>query len=78
VPKTHADFTKLLTTKADKYQKKVTTYDAEKVGVGFHAGEPGRQAEPGVLGSGQGDGARGTNMQSSTGTMMERISPARI
>ncbi len=35
VPKTHADFTKLLNTKADKYQKKVTTYDAEKSGVGF-------------------------------------------
>ena len=33
VPKTHADFVKLLTTKADKYQKKVTTYDAEKSGV---------------------------------------------
>ena len=27
VPKTHADFTKLLNTKADKYQKKITTYD---------------------------------------------------
>src|SRR5215471_9419321 len=35
VPKTHADFTKLLTTKAEKFQKKVTTYDAEKSGVGF-------------------------------------------
>src|SRR5215831_20443576 len=33
VPKTHADFTKLLNAKADKYQKKVTTYDAEKSGV---------------------------------------------
>src|SRR5881394_4671761 len=32
VPKTHDDFTKLLTTKADKFQKKVTTYDAEKSG----------------------------------------------
>ena len=30
VPKTHADFVKLLNSKADKYQKKVTTYDAEK------------------------------------------------
>src|SRR5213594_2115242 len=35
VPKTHADFVKLLNTKADKFQKKVTTYDAEKSGVGF-------------------------------------------
>src|SRR5438034_11296916 len=35
VPKTHADLTKLLTTKAEKYQKKITTYDAEKSGVGF-------------------------------------------
>ena len=35
VPKTHADFVKLLNTKAEKYQKKVTSYDAEKSGVGF-------------------------------------------
>ena len=34
--RTHADFTKLLNTKADRYQKKVTTYDAEKSGVVLH------------------------------------------
>ena len=56
VPKTHADFTKLLTTKADKYQKKVTTYDAEKSGRRLHARQPGRQAQSRVLGPGQGDG----------------------
>src|SRR4051812_35020157 len=35
VPTTHADFTKLLMTKLDKYKDKVTTYDIEKSGVGF-------------------------------------------
>ena len=35
VPKTHADLVKLLTTKAEKYQNKVTAYDPEKSGVGF-------------------------------------------
>jgi len=35
VPATHAEFTKLLITKHDKYKNKVTTYDIEKSGVGF-------------------------------------------
>src|ERR1700693_263323 len=35
VPKTHADLLKLLTTKGDKYQNKVTASDPEKSGVGF-------------------------------------------
>ena len=33
VPKTHADFAKLIT--AEKFKDKVTTYDIEKSGVGF-------------------------------------------
>jgi iron(III) transport system substrate-binding protein len=74
VPKTHADFTKLLTTKADKYQKKVTTYDAEKSGVGFMLATQDAKRDPASWELVKAMGARGVNLQSSTGTMMERIS----
>ncbi len=73
VPKTHADFTKLLTTKADKYQKKVTTYDAEKSGVGFMLVNQDAKLNPAFWDLVKAMGARGANMQSSTGTMMERV-----
>ena len=73
VPKTHADFTKLLTTKADKYQKKVTTYDAEKSGVGFMLVNQDAKLDPQFWDLVKAMGARGANMQSSTGTMMERV-----
>jgi len=74
VPKTHADFVKLLTTKADKYQKKVTTYDAEKSGVGFMLVNQDAKLNPQFWDLVKAMGARGANMQSSTGTMMERVS----
>jgi iron(III) transport system substrate-binding protein len=74
VPKTHADFTKLLNTKADKFQKKVTTYDAEKSGVGFMLVNQDAKLDPAFWDLVKAMGARGVNMQSSTGTMMERVS----
>jgi len=74
VPKTHADFTKLLNTKADKYQKKITTYDVEKSGVGFMLANQDAKFDPQYLELVKAMGARGANMQSSTGTMMERVS----
>ena len=74
VPKTHADFVKLLNTKADKFQKKVTTYDAEKSGVGFMLVNQDAKLNPQFWDLVKAMGARGVNMQSSTGTMMERIS----
>jgi iron(III) transport system substrate-binding protein len=74
VPKTHADFAKLLTTKAEKYQKKVTTYDVEKSGVGFMLANQDVKLDPAYWDLVKAMGARGTNMQSSTGTMMERVS----
>ncbi len=74
VPKTHADFTKLLNAKADKFQKKVTTYDAEKSGVGFMLVNQDAKLNPAFWDLVKAMGARGVNMQSSTGTMMERVS----
>jgi iron(III) transport system substrate-binding protein len=74
VPKTHGDFTKLLTTKADKFQKKVTTYDAEKSGVGFMLANQDAKLNPQFWDLVKAMGARGVNQQSSTATMMERVS----
>jgi iron(III) transport system substrate-binding protein len=74
VPKTHADFTKLLNTNADRYQKKVTSYDAEKSGVGFMLVNQDVKYNPAFWDLVKAMGARGASMQSSTGTMMERIS----
>jgi iron(III) transport system substrate-binding protein len=74
VPKTRADFTKLLNTKAEKFQKKVTTYDAEKSGVGFMLVNQDAKLYPQFWDLVKAMGARGVNLQSSTGTMMERIS----
>ncbi|MDQ6620513.1 MAG: ABC transporter substrate-binding protein [Pseudomonadota bacterium] len=73
VPKTHADLLKLLTTKADKYNKKVTTYDAEKSGVGFMLVNQDAKLFPQFWDLVKVMGQRGVNLQSSTGTMMERI-----
>src|SRR5215475_9668679 len=74
VPKTHADFTKLLTTKADKFQKKVTTCDAEKSGVGFMLANQDAKLNPQFWDLVKAMGARGVNQQRSTATMMERVS----
>jgi iron(III) transport system substrate-binding protein len=73
VPKTHADFTKLLTSKAEKFQKKVTTYDAEKSGVGFMLVNQDAKLDPAFWELVKAMGARQVNLQSSTATMMERV-----
>ena len=73
VPKTHADFTKLLTGKAEKFQKKVTTYDAEKSGVGFMLVNQDAKLDPAFWDLVKAMGARQVNLQSSTATMMERV-----
>src|SRR5689334_19999106 len=74
VPKTHADFLKLLQTKGDKYNKKLTSYDAEKSGVGFMLVNQDAKLFPQFWDLVKAMGARGVNLQSSTGTMLERIS----
>jgi len=73
VPHTHAEFAKLIT--QPKFKDKVTTYDIEKSGVGFmfmtqDARELGTQFP--ALENAFGDAK--VRVQSSTGTMMERIS----
>ena len=74
VPHSHADLAKLLTTKADKYQGKVTTYDIEKAGVGFTFITNDLSANPQFWEFAKALGQAGVRVQSSTGTMLERIS----
>ncbi len=75
VPATHADFAKLLTSKTDKYKDKVTTYDIEKSGVGFmFVTQDSHVDENGFWNLVKAFGATGLRVQSSTGTMLERIS----
>ncbi|QRX84254.1 ABC transporter substrate-binding protein [Glaciimonas sp. PAMC28666] len=74
VPTTHAAFTRLLTTKADKYRNKVTTYDIEKSGVGFSFITQDAQDNPQFWELATALGNVAVRVQSSTGTMLERIS----
>ena len=74
VPTTHADFTKLLTTKLDKYKNKVTTYDIEKSGVGFSLITHDLKLNPQFWDFARALGGVAVRVQSSTGTMLERIS----
>jgi iron(III) transport system substrate-binding protein len=74
VPKTHADFTKLLNSKAEKFKGKVTTYDPEKSGLGFmlHS-QDAMTNSAGFWELAKALGQAGVRVQSSSGTMMERI-----
>ncbi|MBJ7314081.1 ABC transporter substrate-binding protein [Rugamonas sp. CCM 8940] len=72
VPQTHADFTKLI--QLPKFKDKVTTYDIEKSGVGFMFMTQDARENPKFLELENAFGMAKVRVQSSTGTMMERIS----
>jgi iron(III) transport system substrate-binding protein len=72
VPQTHADFAKLIAT--DKFRDKVTTYDIEKSGVGFMFMTQDSQDFPQYPVLANAFGTAKVRVQSSTGTMLERIS----
>jgi iron(III) transport system substrate-binding protein len=72
VPQTHADFVKLI--QQPKFKDKVTTYDIEKSGVGFMFMTQDAKEYPQFLELENAFGAARVRVQSSTGTMMERIS----
>ncbi|MEP6607591.1 MAG: ABC transporter substrate-binding protein [Burkholderiaceae bacterium] len=74
VPKTHDDLLKLLTAKGDKYQNKVTSYDPEKSGVGFMLVNQDAKLYPKFWDLVKALGERSLKVQSSTGTMLERVS----
>jgi iron(III) transport system substrate-binding protein len=72
VPQTHADFVKLIAT--EKFRDKVTTYDIEKSGVGFMFMAQDAQDFPQFAALENAFGTAKVRVQSSTGTMLERIS----
>lgn len=72
VPQTHADFAKLI--QQPKFKDKVTTYDIEKSGVGFMFMTQDAREYPKFLELQNAFGVAKVRVQSSTGTMMERIS----
>ena len=74
IPQSHADLTRVMTAKLDKVKGKVTTYDIEKSGVGFMLITQDSKYNPQFWEMVKALGAIGPRVQSSAGTMMERIS----
>lgn len=74
IPQSHDDMMRVLSQKADKLKGKVTSYDIEKSGVGFLLITQDAKANPKFWDFAKALGAIGPRFQSSSGTMMERIS----
>ena len=74
VPATHADLIKLLTAKKEKFKDKVTTYDIEKSGVGFMFITQDLRVNDKLWDLARALGGVNVRVQSSTGTMLERVS----
>ena len=72
IPQTHADFARII--QGEKFKDKVTTYDIEKSGVGFMFMTQDAQDYPQFPQIEQAFGVARVRVQSSTGTMLERIS----
>ena len=74
VPDSHAALAKLIASQTDKFSKKVTTYDIEKSGIGFMLSVQDSKADPNYFKTLADVAKGGLAVQSSTGTMMERVS----
>ncbi len=74
VPTTHAALAQLVSSQPDKFKNKVTTYDIEKSAVGFMLAVQDKANDPKYFETLKGIGSGGLIVQSSTGTMMERVS----
>lgn len=74
VPDSHAALAKLIASQADKFKNKVTTYDIEKSGIGFMLSVQDFKADPNYFKTLADVATGGLSVQSSTGTMMERVS----
>ncbi|RWR00586.1 iron ABC transporter substrate-binding protein [[Pantoea] beijingensis] len=74
VPDSHAALAKLIASQTDKFNKKVTTYDIEKSGLGFMLSVEDFKADPNYFNTLADVAKGGLAVQSSTGTMMERVS----
>ncbi len=74
VPKSHAELTRLLTNKRDKYQGKVASYDPERSGFGFMLATHDAEVSSSFWDLVRALGGSGTKLYTSTGVMLERIS----
>lgn len=74
VPDSHTALAKLIAGQADKFKGKVTTYDIEKSGLGFMLAVQDSKADASYFDDLAGIAKGGLTVQSSTGTMMERVS----
>ncbi|QIX94410.1 ABC transporter substrate-binding protein [Cedecea sp. FDAARGOS_727] len=74
VPDSHAALAKLIASQPEKFSKKVTTYDIEKSGLGFMLSVQDYKADPNYFKTLADVAKGGLAVQSSTGTMMERVS----
>ena len=75
VPHTHAEFLRLLKSDPARFQGKVTTFDVEKSGSGFLFLTEDTRVDPTATWDiVRAMAATGVRLQSSSGTMMERIS----
>lgn len=74
VPESHEALAKLIASQPDKFSKKVTTYDIEKSGLGFMLSVQDYKADPNYFKTLAAVAKGGLSVQSSTGTMMERVS----
>jgi iron(III) transport system substrate-binding protein len=74
VPHTHDELVKLLETKTDRYKNKVITYDVEKSGVGFMFITQDMHNNSKFWDLAKALGKAKVQVQSSTGSMMERVS----
>lgn len=73
VPRTRADFAKLLMTKSAQYSGKVTSYDIERSGLGFFVASHDARNGPAIWDVVRGFGATKAKFYVATGTMLEKV-----
>ncbi len=74
VPGNHEALAQLISSQPDRFKNKVTTYDIEKSALGFMLSVYDRQADPRYFANLARIAKGGLSVQSSTGTMLERVS----
>ncbi len=73
VPQSHADLTRVLRAQPELFRDKVTTYDPEQSGTGYLAASRDSAADPNFWDLVSAAGAVGLKLNTSTGTMIERV-----
>ncbi|MGP4140451.1 ABC transporter substrate-binding protein [Sodalis praecaptivus] len=74
VPSNHEALAQLISSQPDRFKNKVTTYDIEKSALGFMLSVYDRKADPQYFANLGRMAKGGLSVQSSTGTMLERVS----